>query len=156
MSRSFIITLFLIVIFLLGCLNLYLFVVGLNNYFIVFLSVFFVLLLSLIIYIKNTRSDKAIYNSTLRNILRVYDSVLVEVVEIPDINSRQIIRVMEMDELFDAQSEIRKPIYYKIEDGVCSFVLFDLNIACVYILRESDQFVSALDYELNNRIEILI
>ena len=64
-----------------------------------------------------------------------------------------------MDDLVDAQIEIRKPIYYMIEgEDSCSFVLLDNSEACIYILKQNENVTSPLEliineYEKHNDID---
>ena len=64
-----------------------------------------------------------------------------------------------MEDLIDAQIEIRKPIYYMIEgEDSCSFVLVDNNEVCIFILKQNEQVESPLEliineYEKNNDID---
>lgn len=139
--------------------GLYLFKNEYTTYAIVLGVVSLVLLFSLISYIINTRSEEAIYSSTLRKVLNNYDAILVESHNFPDLKGKNIIKVTNMDDLVDAQIEIRKPIYYMIEgEDSCSFVLLDNSEACIYILKQNESVQSPLEliineYEKNNDID---
>lgn len=129
-------------------LNFYLFKKGLNNYLIVTLTLAIVSLIALILYIKNTRSADAIYRSQFKNILKSYDAILISSANLPKLTDRNIIKVTSIEELVDAQMEIRKPIYYKLEEKYCSFVLLDQSEACFFVLKESEDLVTPLDLVL--------
>ena len=59
---------------------------------------------------------------------------------------KNIIRVTNLEDLMDAQLELRKPIYYMIEgEDSCSFVLLDNTEACIYILKKNDEVESPLE-----------
>ena len=145
MKREVKIGLLILVFAGLVALNLYLFNKGLNNYLIVTLTLAVIALISLILYIKNTRSDEAIYRSEFKNILKCYDAILISSANLPKLDGRNIIKVTNIEELVDAQMEIRKPIYYKAEEKYCSFVLLDQNEACFFVLKEKDDLVTPLD-----------
>ena len=122
-------------------------------------AVAIVLLFTLVTYTLNTRNEAAIYTSTLRKVLNNYDAILVESHNFPDLKGKNIIKVTNMDDLVDAQIEIRKPIYYMIEgEDSCSFVLLDNTEACIYVLKQNEQVESPLElivaeYEKHNDID---
>ena len=118
----------LIVLVLIGALGLtyYMFSKDLMTYAIVFGAISLVTLIFLIVFIRNTRSEESIYKSTLRKILKNYDAILVQSYNFPKLSGKNIIRVTNLEDLMDAQLELRKPIYYMIEgEDSCSFVLLD-------------------------------
>jgi len=105
-----------------------------------------VLTIYLITYIYENKDEQSIYKSKLKKALRNYDAILVESQRFPDLKGKNIIRVTNMDDLIDAQIEIRKPIYYMVENETsCSFVLLDTNEACVYILKQNEEVISPLE-----------
>lgn len=72
------------------------------------------------------------YQRELKQILKVYDSILVESENLPRLTEKNVIYITSMKELVDAQLEIRKPIYYKILPNTCTFVLLDQDEALIY------------------------
>jgi len=110
-------------------------------------SVFtFSLLLFLVIFLKNNRSPEAIFKSQLNTILKTYDGILINSNNIPNLEGKNIILVESMQDLIDAQTEIRKPIYYKRTLSSCSFILLDSgNEVCIYTLKLSDDVVAPID-----------
>ena len=116
------------------------------SYFIVVTAALFILTIYLITYILENKDEESIYKSKLKKALKNYDAILVESQRFPELKGKNIIRVTNMDDLIDAQIEIRKPIYYMIENETsCSFVLLDTNEACVYILKQNEEIVSPLE-----------
>lgn len=122
---------------------------NLNTYAIVTGTLFLVILIGLFSYIKNTRSTEVIYKSKLNQFLKCYDAILVKSNNFPKLSDKNIIKIASMEDLVDAQAEIRKPIYYRLELGASSFVLLDSNEALIYILKESDDKVSSLEVIIN-------
>lgn len=104
-----------------------------------------VLLILLIIDLFSNKDELSIYNSVMSNIIKTYDAVLINSENIPDIDDRNVIMVNSIEDLIDAQAEIRKPIYYKKEVDSCSFILLDDKEACIYILKLNDMVVSPLE-----------
>lgn len=137
----------------------YLYLHNLYTYLIVVGALALLIAIGLIIYIVNTRNEEAIYKNNLKKILNYYDAVLVESHNFPNLKGKNIIRITNMEDLIDAQIEIRKPIYYMIEgEDSCSFVLVDNNEVCIFILKQNEQVESPLEliineYEKNNDID---
>lgn len=137
----------------------YLYLHNMNTYLIIAAAVALIFLVSLIMYIINTRNDEAIYKNNLKKILSYYDAVLVQSYNFPNLKGKNIIKITNIEDLIDAQIEIRKPIYYMIEgEDSCSFVLLDNNEACIFILKQNDQVESPLElimaeYEKYNDID---
>jgi len=116
------------------------------SYFIVVTAILFILTIYLITYILENKDEESIYKSKLKKALKNYDAILVESQKFPELKGKNIIKVTNLDDLIDAQIEIRKPIYYMIENETsCSFVLLDTNEACVYILKQNEEIVSPLE-----------
>lgn len=89
-------------------------------------------------YIDN--KNKNVYEKKLNRILNTYDSILVSVSAMQNIEGLSIINVDSFDELVDAQAEVRLPINYKVnkENRSTTFILVRNNMAWVYSLRESE------------------
>ena len=96
----------------------------------------------------DTKEEK--YETKLKKILKTYDSVLVETRKVPVIDSEKVILVNSIDDLIDAQLELRKMIYYFKQSDNCSFVLFDQNQANIFILKSNEEVISPLEIEINN------
>ncbi len=139
--------------------SVYLYLHNLYTYLIVVGVAAVLIALGLIIYIVNTRNEEAVYKNNLKKILSYYDAVLVQSYNFPNLKGKNIIKITNIEDLIDAQIEIRKPIYYMIEgEDSCSFVLLDNNEACIYILKQNEQVESPLEliiaeYEKNNDID---
>lgn len=83
---------------------------------------------------------KSKYARELKKIMSTYDSIIVNVVNIPDFNNYKVIYVHSFNELIDAHSEVRMPInYIEVKPGCKSeFVLINGDIAWVYVLMEEN------------------
>lgn len=91
-----------------------------------------------------------LYESKVRNLLNTYDSILVKSNTIPSLEGRNIVNVEKMEDLVDAQLELRKPICYLKQTESCSFVLLDEKEAYVYVEKLNDDVVSPVEIELKN------
>ena len=70
-------------------------------------------------------------------------------------NVRNIIYVETIDDLIDAQLEIRKPICYYKQTESCSFALLDDKEAYIYIEKLNPDVVSPLEIEIKeNKLKI--
>lgn len=105
-------------------------------------------------YISYNKNEIESYESNVSNILRLYKSILVKTNNYPDLLEKNIIRVDNIEDLIDAQLEIRKPIYYVKQVQTCSFILIDNDEALVYIMKRNEDVVSALDIIIKD-IEII-
>ncbi len=97
--------------------------------------------------IDNSSPLKA-YESNIRNILNTFDSILVQSNAVPKLEGRNIINVESIDDLVDAQLEIRKPICYYKQTESCSFALLDDKEAYIYIEKLNPEVVSPLEIEI--------
>ena len=88
---------------------------GLAMYAIFTVALVLISLYLLVMNLINSRDEDSIYESELKNILKTYDAVLINSENIPDLVGRNIIKVSSIEDLIDAQVEIRKPVYYKKE-----------------------------------------
>ena len=91
-----------------------------------------------------------IYENNIKNILNTFDSVLVKSSTVPKLIGKNIILVEGMDDLIDAQLEIRKPICYYKQTESCSFVLLDDKEAYIYIEKLNSDVLSPIEIEIND------
>jgi hypothetical protein len=139
--------------------SVYLYLHNMYTYLIVSATLAVLITIGLIIYVFNTRNEEARYKNNLKKILNYYDAVLVQSYNFPNLKGKNIIKVANIEDLIDAQIEIRKPVYYMIEgEDSCSFVLLDNNEACVFVLKQNEQVESPLElimaeYEKHNDID---
>lgn len=129
--------------------SFFLFINNLIEYFIIAAVVTVVLIISFVLYLKNNRSPEDKFKSTLNNILKTFDGILISTNNIPKLEGKNIILVDTMQDIIDAQAEIRKPIYYKKTVSSCSFILLDTNEACIYTLRVTPEVDAPIDQVLD-------
>ena len=99
-------------------------------------------------FVFDNSSPAKAYESNVRNILNTFDSILVQSNSVPKLEGRNIIYVETIDDLVDAQLEIRKPICYYKQTESCSFALLDDKEAYIYIEKLNDDVVSPLEIEI--------
>lgn len=135
----------IIMIIISFCITIYLLNYKLYTYSIITGAILLIISLSLIIYIRNTKNIETIYESKIKQILKTYDSVLVKCSKFPNIKDKNIIMLEDIEDLIDAQLEIRKPIYYMRQTESCCFLLLDNNEALILILKIKEEIVSPLE-----------
>ena len=91
------------------------------------------------------KTPESVYNKLLRDLIKTYDSILVDVEKIPELDVKNVINVSSFEKLLDVQYELKKPIFYKMSINSCSFILLDSEIAYVFVLRVSEDSFSPLD-----------
>lgn len=94
---------------------------------------------------NENKDEESIYRSTLKNILKTYDAILVNSEDIPSFKGRNVIKVTNISDLIDAQIELRKPVYYKEYENCCSFILLDSKEVCVYILKLNESIICPVE-----------
>ncbi len=100
-------------------------------------------------FIGNHNPD-AVFESEIKGLLNTYDSILLKCSSVPNMDGRNIIKVESMDDLVDAQYEIRKPICYLKQSESCAFMLLDEKEAYVFIKKINDEVLSPVEIEINN------
>lgn len=96
------------------------------------------------------RNPSQVYESEVKDILNTYDSILLKCSSVPNFEERNIIRVESMDDLVDAQYEIRKPICYLKQTDSCAFIILDEKEAYVFIEKLDPEVLSPVEIEINN------
>ena len=113
-------------------INFYSFLIRFS-YFIIFISL---TVMFFKYFFDNKRKDK--YDSKLKKILKSYNSIIVNVSNIPNINKKDVIMVETFYELLNAQMELRVPINFIKEKNKSKFVIIGNNVLWMYILRRDN------------------
>ena len=142
--------LFIILAFIAGGGAYYLYTLDYAGYGIVCATASLILIVFGIIYILNSRNPIKIYESNVKNIINTFDSILVKSSTVPKLIGRNIILVDSIDDMVDAQLEIRKPICYYKQTESCSFVLLDDKEAYIYVEKLNQDVVSPIEIEIND------
>jgi hypothetical protein len=122
-----------------------LFYLKINTYSIIAITVSATILIYLINSFFEEETPESIYNNILRTLIKTYDSILVDITQIPELDVKTVINVSSFEKLLDVQYELKKPIFYKMSINSCSFLLLDNEIAYVFVLRVSEDSFSPLD-----------
>ncbi len=143
-----ILALFIILALILISISIYLIT---TEYFL-YCSISFILLvfdlILLIVYLNNTKSDHAKYESDLKYILRTFDSVLAYLDSDIKLRGKEIIRLESFDDLVNCQEEIKKPILYSYNDTSAVFLLIDKKTIFFTTLKENEKCTHPFELEL--------
>ena len=116
-----------------------------NKYTIVLVVIGIILLITDLICLLNEKDAGSVYNSSLRNILKTYESILVRTKNIPELKGKNVLILPNIDELASAQVEIQKPIYYYREEDSTSFFITTMDEVLVYINKLNEDVVSSTE-----------
>ncbi len=142
--------LFIVVSLILGLGAYYLYTHDFVGYALVGATASVILIIFGIIFILNSGDPTKIYENNIKNILNTFDSILVKSNTVPKLVGRNIILVEDIDDMIDAQLEIRKPICYYKQTESCSFVLLDDKEAYIYIEKLNQDVVSPIEIEIDS------
>lgn len=125
---------------------------SLNNmmYTIILGTVTLLLTIYTVIDFINNKDEKSIYSSTIKNIYKTYDSILVKINEIPEFKKHEIIKISTIEDLIYAQIIMKKPIFAYEEEEACSFIIIGEKEICVYTLKMKEDSISQVE-ELTNK-----
>lgn len=85
------------------------------------------------------------YNKKIKKILKKYDAVLVKTKNIPRLYDKNIMVVSTIEDMINAQMEIRKPVYYYVNENSHSFFLLDGEEALVYIVKNDPTIMCVVE-----------
>lgn len=159
MKKSLKTIIYLIVLLVILAIALYLYTKKMYGYFLISLGFVLIFGLLLILNISKKTDDESVYETTIKTVLKKYDSILVETSTIPDFEGKNVMMITNIEDMIDASVEIRKPIYYKREDNYCTFILLDNQDISIYSLKvekDVETPIEKLIKERKNNMEDLI
>ncbi|MBO5376113.1 MAG: hypothetical protein J6A52_04610 [Bacilli bacterium] len=117
----------------------------LNNYLLVVATFSIVILINLLLTIINNRSNIAIYNNKINNILKTYDSVIKKCSTIPNLENKTIEKTNNIDILFDEQNLQDNYIYCLKEEKCCSFFLVQQGKIIFHTIKLEESILSMFE-----------
>ena len=142
--------LILLIVLLIG-IDLILFSFKLFDCLIVLSVITIALMIFVVLEIKKSNMDEnKKYMYLLKKTLKMYKPVLVETKNFPNIRNKSILKVGDMDDLINAQYEIKKPIYYIKSDDSTVFYILDNDVILVYLIKMYESSLTSLEIELDN------
>ena len=71
---------------------------------------------------KFDKNPQSKYQSTVKNILKTYDVILVEIDNLPDISDRKFVNTTSFKDMVNIEYEFRKPVYYVHDEDSYDFM----------------------------------
>ena len=87
-------------------------------------------------------------NRLIKDTLKKYDNILVEIVNIPRLFSKNIIFVQSFKDLLNAKKNNLRPIYYLKDNNSCDFLYLDKNVY-IYTIKGNNIDKSLLEKHLD-------
>ena len=135
-----------IILFLINCIiSVLLIYKQLYTFSIVAITINTILLVYLIKCLLEQKNPKSIYDNELKEIVKTFEPILVDVEKIPDLQVKNLIIVSSFEKMIDIQYELKKPILYKNSLNSCAFFLLDTDIVYVFVLRVNEDSFSPVD-----------
>lgn len=132
-------------------IDLALFYFKIFTYLIVLSVITVTLIISILLEIKKLKmDDNQKYLHLLQKMLKVYNPILVETKNFPDVKNRSILKVGDMNDLINAQCEIKKPVYYIKTNDSTLFYLLDNDVMLVHFIKIHDNISTPLENQLDN------
>ena len=78
----------------------------------------------------------------------MYDGILVNINKFPKLKNKSVLYVNKIEDLVDAQAEMRKPIYYVKRESATAFYLLNDDIFLIYFLKIDKNELSGLEAEI--------
>lgn len=121
----------------------------------IFYAVIMGIVLCLALILINMKKKEKISNfqSKMRNIWKIYDAIMVNTKTLPDLSDRNVVKVVSIENLIDAQIGIRKPIYYKDYITSCAYVLLGEKEACVLVMKENPDVICPYEIIVENGLK---
>ena len=91
------------------------------------------------------RTPESVYKSEISDILKTYETILIELDSIPDLKDKNLIKTLSFKDIVNAEYEYRKPVYYVHNDESYDFILINDNDVYTYTTK--------LDKEKNSLLE---
>jgi len=139
---------FIVIALIIAGIGFYVFKSDFKPYSLLLFAVAVVSLFMGVTAIFDNSSPRKAYDSSVKEIINTFDSVLVKSNSVPKLEGRNIINVESMDDMIDAQLEIRKPICYIKQTESCSFILLDEKEAYIYIKKLNEDVTSPVEIEI--------
>lgn len=136
------------VVALIGSFYLYNFYY-LGAYAIIGVSAAVILILFGIVAVINGSTTK-LYERNIKRIIKTLGSNLIKSNSVPRLIGKNIILVEKINDLVDAQLEIKKPVCYYKQTESCAFMLLDDKRVYVYIEKLSPDVISPIEIEIDD------
>ena len=143
-----------IIFILLTLFDIYLFIYKKYDFLIILIIITLITLIQLIRSIRFSKmSDEEKYKIEVSRLIKIYRSILVNVDELPNIN-KKLLKVNSLDDLINAQYEMKKPIFYILKEDSTMFYLIVDDVILFYLTKKEQEELSELEIKLNEFIKM--
>lgn len=149
-SKLKLIVLIILLLLLIGS-DIVLFYFKIFDYLIVLSAITIALIVFILLEIKKSKmDDNKKYLYILNKVLKIYNPVLVETKNFPDVKNKSILKVGNMNDLINAQYEMKKPVYYIKSEDSTVFYLLDNDVVLVHFIKMYDDVLTSLEIKVND------
>lgn len=143
----------IIIFILITLFDVYLFIY--KKYDFLLITIIFTIMI-LVYLIKNIliskMDDQEKYKLEVNKLIKIYRNILVNVEELPNTN-KSLLKVNTLDDLLNAQYEIKKPIFYITRDDSTMFYVIDSDVILYYLMKQEQEELSVLEIKLKEYIK---
>ena len=141
----------IIIFILITLFDVYLFIY--KKYDFLLITIIFTIMI-LVYLIKNIliskMDDQEKYKLEVNKLIKIYRNILVNVEELPNTN-KSLLKVNTLDDLLNAQYEIKKPIFYITRDDSTMFYVIDSDVILYYLMKQEQEELSVLEIKLKKK-----
>lgn len=121
--------------------------VFLSEYSLAVFGLVFTLFTTILLFInnKNNKNPYTKFKSEIMGIIKTYDSILVNILDLPNLEEKKIVNASSFRDLVNAEYEFKKPIFYIFKDDYAEFILINKEEAYVLIKKYDDEMVTPLE-----------
>ncbi|MBR3116615.1 MAG: hypothetical protein IKF36_01920 [Bacilli bacterium] len=115
------------------------------------------LIICLLIFFMSVRTinkPNGYFYDYIHNILEQNENILVEIDKFPSFTNKKIYRTTTIEDLFNLEKTVKKPIYYTYNNDSYDFILIDNKKIYVNTIKKDEKIISCLDLylkELNDK-----
>lgn len=102
---------------------------------------------------KFDKNPQSKYQSTVKNILKTYDVILVEIDNLPDISDRKLVNTTSFKDMVNIEYEFRKPVYYVHDVDSYDFMLLTDEDIYAYTLKKNEESLSRLEKYMSDKVK---
>lgn len=100
-------------------------------------------------------SDKSLYDSKIDKLIKTYNPILISTSSFPNLKDKSILPVEKIEDLFDAQAEVREPIYYiRTNDSTAFYIINDESILINFIKVDEEETQLEADFKKAQQLAV--
>ena len=100
-------------------------------------------------------SEISLYGDKVDKLLKTYNPILISTTSFPNLKDKSILPIEKINDLFDAQAEVREPIYYiRTADSTAFFIINDDSILISFVKAGNDETELEADFKKAQQLAI--